>query len=157
MSKQRVRRLLQACVRMRREMTGLLNTGELAQGEYLVLLALRQRNLTSTSQTVDPSIKASGLSDAVGISRPNVTRLLNSLQSKGLITRTMSEVDRRVMLVDLTPAGVEAVQKANCSLLRIADQLVLGLGEDDTERLIELLDKLSVVYQQIRIETEAVK
>ncbi len=151
MSSQNAHRLLHAFISLRRQMTGLLTTGNLAQGEYLVLLALHRR-----AQSTNPGhqhFKASGLSDAVGVSRPNITRLLNSLEAKGLISRTMAADDRRVMLVGLTAAGEAALAQTSSSLIQVGERLVTGLGEQETDQLIGLLHKLSSVYEQILLET----
>jgi len=155
MSNQNAQRLLHAFSNLRRQMAGLLTTGDMTQGEYLVLLALQRR--AQSANRDNPYFRASGLSDAVGVSRPNVTRLLNSLEAKGLVSRSMSADDRRVMLVDLTPAGEAALAAANSSLLRLGGQLVAGLGEQEADQLIELLHRLSSVSEQILREKAGAK
>lgn len=155
MPHQNAHRLLRAFISLRRQMAGLLTTGDLAQGEYLVLLAL-QRRAQSVNRD-DPYFRTSGLSDAVGVSRPNVTRLLNSLEAKGLVSRSMSADDRRVMLVNLTPAGETALAEANSSLLKLGEQLIAGLGEQEADQLIELLCRLSSVSEQVLRERAGAK
>jgi len=137
-------RLLASCLDMRRELNKLISTGHLSQGEYLVL---RNVWLTKTA-------KAAELSAILQLSRPSISRILNDLEGRGLITRRIDESDRRSIDIELTEAGVKAVQRANRGLLRIAERVVDGLGESDTERLIHLLEKLTDIYKQMVAESE---
>jgi DNA-binding MarR family transcriptional regulator len=46
-----------------------------------------------------------GLAARLGVSKPVVTRALNSLSAIGLVARRRDEADRRSIFVDLTPLG----------------------------------------------------
>ncbi len=48
-----------------------------------------------------------GLAARLGVSKPVVTRALNSLTGLGLVLRRIDERDRRSVFVDLTKAGHE--------------------------------------------------
>lgn len=47
------------------------------------------------------------LSERMGIAKPNMTPLVDSLQAAGLVRRVRSELDKRVVSVRLLPAGEE--------------------------------------------------
>jgi DNA-binding MarR family transcriptional regulator len=49
------------------------------------------------------------LTEAVGISQPGVTRLLDKLQTEGLVRSTQSADDRRVRTIALTKSGRQLV------------------------------------------------
>jgi DNA-binding MarR family transcriptional regulator len=55
---------------------------------------------------IGPS-RVSVLAQALGLDRTTVTRHLDELESRGLVTRRSDERDRRAMLVSLTPAAAE--------------------------------------------------
>lgn len=147
MEDNKARQLLQSCIRMRRNMNGLSTDSELSQGEYYTLFSLRRISLLNLGH--DQDVKASDLSEIMHISRPAVTRFLNTLEKKGFIGRDISKDDRRVILVTMTPQGQEAFQKRNSKMLHLADRLVEELGDHDTKKLIELLDKLSNIYEKL--------
>ncbi len=47
----------------------------------------------------------SEMAKEIGVEAPMITNLLNTLEKKGLITRTMSESDKRQKMLALTEAG----------------------------------------------------
>ncbi len=50
-----------------------------------------------------------GLAARLQVSKPVVTRALNSLTTLGLVLRRVDERDRRSVFVDLTPGGTEFI------------------------------------------------
>jgi MarR family transcriptional repressor of emrRAB len=54
----------------------------------------------------------SELSDLVGTSRANMTRILDSLVSDGLVTRTVEKVDNRRAIIQITASGRQAATDA---------------------------------------------
>lgn len=45
------------------------------------------------------------ISDRLGIAKPNITPLVDSLRDEGLVERVRNEQDRRIVNVNLLPAG----------------------------------------------------
>jgi DNA-binding MarR family transcriptional regulator len=73
---------------------------------------------------------------------PGVTRLLDRIEAKGWVTRVRCREDRRQVLVSITPAGLELLAEMD-ETVNGADADALGMLDDaDTERLIELLDRI---------------
>ena len=66
---------------------------------WLVLISLKTRQLASQRE----------LADAVGIREATLTHHLNAMDASGLITRRRDPENRRVHLVELTPAGDEGL------------------------------------------------
>src|SRR5258707_7436632 len=62
---------------------------------WLVLLAMKTRNLASQRE----------LAEAVGIMQATLTHHLNAMETAGLISRHRDPPNRRIHLVELTPAG----------------------------------------------------
>ena len=57
-------------------------------------------------------IRPTELSDSLGISRPQITRLLDSLEQRGLITRQHSKTDRRALILELSAKGANQLKVA---------------------------------------------
>jgi DNA-binding MarR family transcriptional regulator len=71
-----------------------------------------------------PEIPQSELREALGVSAPVVTRMLQSLEAHGLVRRTRCVIDRRTRIVHLTERGLECIREARQSLLRAVQRLV---------------------------------
>jgi DNA-binding MarR family transcriptional regulator len=72
---------------------------------------------------------------------PDVSRLVDRLQAKGLVTSTSSKVDKRQRSVDITLAGHELL----ASLLaweKHIETLLGNLTSDEAKELNRLLDKI---------------
>ena len=147
MEQQKGARLLYSCLNMRRQLNKLIGNGNLSQGEYLVLRNIRLSDSGVSAGGMRGHIKAAALSDILELSRPSITRILNALELRGFITRNIDKEDRRSVSIELTEAGIEALEKANRELLSIAVRLVDSLGDADTDKLIELVDKLAEIYK----------
>ena len=75
------------------------------------------------------------LSAALGIAKPNITPLIDSLRQRGLIERCRSELDRRVVHVALLPEGNEVADRIR---QRIGEQVAAwpkGFSASDIKRL----------------------
>ena len=68
-----------------------------------------------------------------------VTHHLNTLEEKGLITRSISPQDRRRILITLTPAGKELVAKCRKKVKGLIDHL----GQVDCQELIRLINRMA--------------
>jgi len=57
------------------------------------------------------SVLPTFVSEQTGISPSNTSKLLNSLEKKGLISRSLGKPDRRSVMVSLTAAGADRLQQ----------------------------------------------
>ena len=73
---------------------------------------------------------------------PDVTRLLNRLQKRKLIRRERAEHDRRVVEVNITPPGLELLERMDPAVSEATKRLGGGLSPDEHKLLSELLDRL---------------
>jgi DNA-binding MarR family transcriptional regulator len=95
----------------------------------------------------DGPMTLSRLAEAERVQPPTVTRVVDALQQKGLVTRVPSELDRRVAYVEATTEGrglVEAIRRRRDAYLarRLRtltpeERLLLGRAAPLLERLIE--------------------
>lgn len=89
-----------------------------------VLVAITARSMAATSEVTDllhlralvvlwsrPSLSLGELADSVGIHLTRASRLCDRLVTHGLVDRADDPVNRRQLVLDLTPAGREVVEK----------------------------------------------
>lgn len=73
---------------------------------------------------------------------PGVTRLVDRLEKKELVTRKRSEEDRRVVHCQITDKGRNLLEKMDEPIETMNQSIVENLNLDQLEKLIELLQKL---------------
>lgn len=83
------------------------------------------------------------LAQALAVSAPTVTMLLDRLAERGLLTRVRSEADRRAQIVRLTRKGRQLEIEARARSLTMEAELVSPLSEAERAMLIELLRKIT--------------
>jgi DNA-binding MarR family transcriptional regulator len=70
---------------------------------------------------------------------PDVTRLLDRLEARGLVRRVTPADNRRVVLVSITPDGLALLDRLAGDVRDCARRQVGHLGEEHQRQLIELL------------------
>ncbi|HUN92206.1 MAG TPA: MarR family winged helix-turn-helix transcriptional regulator, partial [Burkholderiaceae bacterium] len=125
---------------------------------------LLKQAIASIKSTVDERMSAHGLTDAqwqplFAISRTEgctagdiarrihcdggaLTRMLDRLEEKGLIARSRSREDRRVVHLELTPEGERAVAIVPHVLAEVLNLHLRGFDRDEVETLKRLLRRL---------------
>jgi DNA-binding MarR family transcriptional regulator len=71
---------------------------------------------------------------------PDITRLMDRLQRRGLIRRSREQKDRRVIKTFITPAGLDLLKSLKGEVEDFHRQLLGPLGEERLEHLIRLLE-----------------
>ena len=71
---------------------------------------------------------------------PGLTRLLDRLEDKGLVTRTRSHEDRRVVFCILTPPGKALLEKMETSVREAEQQAMVALDVSQLHDLTGLLN-----------------
>lgn len=72
----------------------------------------------------------------------NASRLIDKLEKKGLVQRTLNTEDRRRVDVVITKKGIDAVNKASLEVEKIIDELFINLNIEEAMQLNSLLDKI---------------
>jgi MarR family transcriptional regulator, transcriptional regulator for hemolysin len=103
-----------------------------SQPVWLVLISLKTRPLASQRE----------LAEAVGIKEATLTHHLNAMDANGLITRRRDPANRRVHVVELTPAGEEAFYRMRRAAFAFNDRLRAGFAEDELTEFVRVLDRL---------------
>jgi DNA-binding MarR family transcriptional regulator len=76
------------------------------------------------------------------VAAPTMTRAIADLESRGLVSRTQDPDDGRSFLIEVTPAGGEAVLRAREERAKRIGALLAGLSDDDIDRIAAALDAL---------------
>ncbi|MDR0267089.1 MarR family transcriptional regulator [Paenibacillus sp.] len=92
-------------------------------------------------------LMVSEISNILRVTSPTVTQVIKSLEKKDWVVRTMDEVDRRAVRINLTEEGEKVVQKAIDSTIESFAGLIEYLGEEDGNRLADLLTKAYTYYE----------
>jgi DNA-binding MarR family transcriptional regulator len=78
---------------------------------------------------------------------PDVTRMLDRLEHRGLIARTRSTEDRRAVLVGITDAGLAMLEKIAAPLRQCHERQLGHMTPTDVEALISLLRKARAPHE----------
>jgi MarR family transcriptional regulator, lower aerobic nicotinate degradation pathway regulator len=124
-------------------------TGQLAAtGDALVADALAAEGLRRQHFTVLSALAERGAASqaALGrrllVDRSDMHALLSELERDGFVARVRDPVDRRRMLVELTPAGARALKRLDRRIESAQDALVAPLSPSDRRELRRLLSVL---------------
>jgi len=98
----------------------------------LVLGILRDRGPISPSE----------LGERLIVTRATVTGLLDSLERRGFVHRSANLVDRRSLIVEITPAGLNVVQEVRTIIHRHEKALMIGFSDSDLRDYIERLHQI---------------
>ena len=80
-------------------------------------------------ERLGPNARQNVLADAVGIEGASLVRLIDELESSGLVTRVPDASDRRANVVTLTEKGRRVVAEVNADLMVQRRQVFAGLSE----------------------------
>jgi DNA-binding MarR family transcriptional regulator len=71
---------------------------------------------------------------------PDITRLLDRLEARGLVTRARDQKDRRVVVARITPEGERLLEALDQPIAEVDRQPLQHLGEQRLRTLIQLLE-----------------
>lgn len=71
---------------------------------------------------------------------PDITRLLDRLQKRGMVERTRDKHDRRVVFGKITPAGQKLLREMDGPIERHGRDMLRHVGQEKLQGLIELLE-----------------
>ncbi len=71
---------------------------------------------------------------------PDMTRLLDRLEARGLVMRARGQKDRRVVTTRITDKGLELLKGLDTPILEMHRKLLGHLGDQRLRSLIELLE-----------------
>ncbi|GLW63667.1 MarR family transcriptional regulator [Actinomadura rubrobrunea] len=128
-------RLSRATRLIERELKALFNEFGLEKGEFDVLATLRRAGLPD-------GMTAGMLARSSMVTSGAVTNRLDRLVAKGYITRDVDPADRRTVVVALTPAGRELIDRAVAAHIDNERRILAALDRDQQDALAAALRTL---------------
>jgi DNA-binding MarR family transcriptional regulator len=142
--------------------TRLKRLGERLQAQTQVLLEHESVNLPASHFPVLAALDRLGamsvgeLTEAVGVSQPGVTRLLDKLEAEGLVRSTQLADDRRVRTIALTKPGRQLISRSKRTAWPMIEAAVAdacaGPGQPLLAALAALEEALAAAPLGIRAE-----
>lgn len=114
-------------------------TGNMSKGEYYSLEALQQYHTTHPDSK---GMYVSSLAKRLRISPPAVSRMLKSLEEKGLVERTVDASNRRNTYIRLTDHGAHMTRQVRSRMQFLVERVYDQFGEEDMRTMIALLNRL---------------
>ena len=105
---------------------------EVSSAQFVVIASLALGEADSASQL------CKGISYDAGA----MTRMIDRLESKGLIRRQRAADDRRLVNIELTEAGREAFPKMKLCALRVLNRFLRGFSQTEARQLEGFLHRM---------------
>ena len=90
----------------------------------------------------------SSISDELGVTRRNITALVDALEEEELVRRKPHPTDRRATVIELTPKGFETTDSIYEGHREAVAELFTDLSEEDLSELVRLLGSLREALRQ---------
>jgi DNA-binding MarR family transcriptional regulator len=84
----------------------------------------------------------SGISDELGVTRRNITALVDALEEEGLVRRRPHPTDRRATVIELTGEGARTMDTLYDEHRRSVAELFAELSDEDRRELVRLVGLL---------------
>ena len=118
---------------MNQRIAELLKPFDLSSSQYNVLRILRgAREPMACGQIAERMVSRD----------PDITRLLDRLEVRGLISRARAEQDRRVVKTQITRKGLSVLDELQPLVLEHHRRQFAGFGEKKLKQLIEWMEQL---------------
>ena len=128
---------------------GLLKAREAVMSHFRPILA--DHDVTEQQWRVIRVLSQAGTLDATEVAEkafilaPSLTRMLRSLEERGLITRHKDKEDGRRVLLRLAPAGHAVIDEVMPDSRRVYADSDARLGADRVETLLDMLEELAAL------------
>ncbi|MGH9010540.1 MAG: MarR family winged helix-turn-helix transcriptional regulator [Acidimicrobiia bacterium] len=86
----------------------------------------------------------------LGVAVPTVSRQVRQLEELGLVDRTKDPIDGRAILLEVTEAGVDALQRMREEWRRTVAEILESWPQKDPEILGELLERFALELLALR-------
>ena len=140
----------------------MLSRGELASALDLRVAALwrtvarpAHRELSRTAGSVLASLRDRGpqrvteLAATEAVAQPTMTNLVGRLERAGHVSRTADPDDRRAVLVSITEAGREVLERSGAARHELLSAHLAALGREDRARLEAALPALDALIDHL--------
>ncbi|MCE5236703.1 MAG: MarR family transcriptional regulator [Clostridiaceae bacterium] len=139
--------LMRAAMRFRKQEIPFPPALNIRRSEFFVLSRIEGGPFCGADRA-----SVSDIQNRLDFSKPAISQMLSALEAKGLIVREPDKADRRKVMVSLTPKGREILANAKAHMHGLMEEGIRRFGEENTRKLIELINRLSDVTDEIMRE-----
>ena len=104
-------------------------------------VSVARMQLLGTLHCGEPRIMSS-ISAELGVTRRNITALVDGLEGEGLVRRKPHPTDRRATVVELTEEGLGTIEAGYQDHRQAVAELFTALSKDDRRELVRMLGLL---------------
>ncbi len=120
-------------------------TEGITQSEFF---ALHQIRTAMNENPESRGIHVSALAKRLNIALSAASRMLNTLEERGLVYREIDPKSRRNICVFLTEEGENMWKKCSETMSGLLERVIIAMGEEDASKLIELWKKFSQLMEK---------
>jgi hypothetical protein fulcA4_07922 len=80
--------------------------------------------------------------------RPNITRIINILENKGLVTRTADTNKRKIFKINITEKGKDAYEEVLPTVVEHWQNTVKGVTDEELESCLKVLNKIKMNLEE---------
>lgn len=117
-------------------------SSNISQGESGVLLYL----LNAKS-----NVSQSELSENLGVTMPRIVAVINTLQKKELIEKTLDSNDKRKSIISITNKGKDNIIKKKKDAIKFIENVIKELDEQEIEQYIAISKKIERISNKIEV------
>lgn len=100
--------------------------------------------------------KTSDIAEVLCVSKPDATRIVDTLVNKGFIERAKDEKDRRVIRLKITPEGKKIFENIKKELIFNFSGILKKMDKQDAEALLKGMKALCNVLKEIDTENDEI-
>ena len=97
------------------------------------------------------------ISEYVHVPLNTATGLVSRMEKNGLIERTRSEQDKRVVLICFSDKGMQQFKNLIREMVRYGTKIFRDLSSDEIELLLKMMEKVKTVLKEDKKKEEASK
>lgn len=98
-----------------------------------------------------PDIDRNGLAAVIGVDRTNIGLIIDQLEKRGFVERTVNPEDRRAQRIHVTPAGEETFNRQARKTAIAREKILAPLKPEEREKLYDLLERIIAANEQYSI------
>ena len=82
-------------------------------------------------------------------SKPNMTAIIDKLESEGKVRRGAGKTDRRIVMIEITPKGRRAIEKRKMIVKESIKSRISGLGPSEREVFCSSLENVNRIAMKL--------
>jgi len=123
---------------LKKRLIAILKEFEITPSQFRALIILKKKNKTKMKHLVKKMHRKP----------PTATGIIDRLVKKGLVQRSGSKKDRRIVNVELTNKGQKLVEKIREKSLEKLQDDIEGFSENEINQFIDLLKKFKITVEE---------